>query len=915
MKDRRKWRLFMEKENCLILIDGADRTFSVKSIARSGELWEIVYANSPQVYRYRSSRVQLLELQQRLDPAQWILSDGCGDLTQLQEIQDFGTHYRILRAGKRPLTYAKEQVSLERSCMGDRNVQSFLHYFRETADAVGLVTEDGQNLLSSQYARLEKLSSQSVLACYLSPQRAPARKSWDRTILYPFGLNQSQKQAVENALTSKISIIQGPPGTGKTQTILNIIANLVYSGQTVAVVSNNNSAIQNIAEKMEQKNLGFLTAFLGSSENKELFLKNQTGRCPTAAAWFLTEEQQAALEEQAAALTRELEEMLQAKNRVAAIEQELLELAPEEHYFAEYYAACLGASGEEVRGLSSRQMLELWLEYEQCAEQGRKPGLLKKLAIFFRFNFSALRVFRVPPEQAIPYLQRQFYQLRRQELETEKARLEQALEEYSFEQKMKQLSEESLKLFRANLCRRFVPGPRRIFEAWEFRGNSGAFNEEHPVILSTTYSIRGTLGLEHTYDYLIVDEASQVDLATGALALSCAKNLVVVGDLQQLPNVLDEQGREAAERVWSRYKLPEAYRYSAHSLLSSALAVWPQAPEVLLREHYRCHPKIINFCNQKFYGGKLIVLTEDQGEPDVLTMYRTAPGNHARGHLNQRQIDVIRQEVIPRLEQRGCKDIGIITPYRDQAAALQEQLGKGFEVATVHKFQGREKEAVVLTSVDNLISGFVDDPRMLNVAVSRAVRSLTVVTSDDPRNDPTNYGELARYIQYNNCEVVQSKVYSVFDLLYQGYAEQRRAFLKKYRRISEYDSENLLYTVLTEILQTPEFSSVACAVRVSLLHLVRDYSSFTEEETRFAKNPLAHVDFLLFRRIDRSPVLAIEADGTSFHKAGSVQAQRDEKKNHILACCGIPLLRLRTDQSGEKRRIEEALRTALHGQQ
>src|SRR5699024_9664074 len=161
-------------------------------------------------------------------------------------------------------------------------------------------------------------------------------------------------------------------------------------------------------------------------------------------------------------------------------------------------------------------------------------------------------------------------------------------------------------------------------------------------------------------------------------------------------------------------------------------------------------------------------------ESDVLTMYQTAPGNHARGHLNQRQIDVIREEILPGLQKRYEK-IGIITPYRDQVAAIQAQLGKKFEVATVHKFQGREKDAIVITSVDNVITDFVDDPRLLNVAVSRAVWSLTVVTSSDPRNDKTNYGDLTRYIQYNNCAIVDSAVYSVFDLLYKGYAEQRRA--------------------------------------------------------------------------------------------------------------------------------------------
>lgn len=87
-------------------------------------------------------------------------------------------------------------------------------------------------------------------------------------------------------------------------------------------------------------------------------------------------------------------------------------------------------------------------------------------------------------------------------------------------------------------------------------------------------------------------------------------------------------------------------------------------------------------------------MTEDHEEPDVLTMYRTALGNHARGHLNQRQIDVIRQEVLPSLERQGYGSIGIITPYRDQVTAIQTQLGQDLEVATVHKFQDGEKNTL-----------------------------------------------------------------------------------------------------------------------------------------------------------------------------------------------------------------------------
>lgn len=144
-------------------------------------------------------------------------------------------------------------------------------------------------------------------------------------------------------------------------------------------------------------------------------------------------------------------------------------------------------------------------------------------------------------------------------------------------------------------------------------------------------------------------------------------------------------------------------------------------------------------------------------------------------------------------------------------------------------------------------------------------------------------------------------------MLYQGYAEQRRAYLQKHKRVSEYDSENLMYSVIQEVLSDEEFSSIGCAVHFSLATLVKDYEPLTEEERKYARNPLTHVDFLLFNQMDKQPVLAIEVDGGS-HKSGSKQAERDAKKNSILDKCAIPLLRLRTDGSGEKEKIRNALK-------
>lgn len=117
-------------------------------------------------------------------------------------------------------------------------------------------------------------------------------------------------------------------------------------------------------------------------------------------------------------------------------------------------------------------------------------------------------------------------------------------------------------------------------------------------------------------------------------------------------------------------------------------------------------------------------------------MFKTAKGNHARGHYNQRQIDVIIEEILPEQIVDHKKSVGIISPYRLQTDKLKEAVGtRNIKVDTVHKYQGREKDVIILTTVVNEINEFVDNPNLINVAVSRAVDKLIVVVSADEKKD------------------------------------------------------------------------------------------------------------------------------------------------------------------------------------
>lgn len=205
--------------------------------------------------------------------------------------------------------------------------------------------------------------------------------------------------------------------------------------------------------------------------------------------------------------------------------------------------------------------------------------------------------------------------------------------------------------------------------------------------------------------------------------------------------------------------------------------------------------------------------------------------------------------------------------------------------------------------MDDEISDFVDDPYLLNVAISRAKKKLVIVVSGNEQRPERNISELIGYIQYNNFKVVESKVYSIFDYLYKQYEEERKEYLKKYKKISEYDSENLMHGLILDVLKANKYSSMDVISHVQMKMLIRDIKLLNTEECRYIMNPATHIDFLIFNRMSKQPILAIEVDGYEFHRQGTRQSDRDSLKNHILELYNIPLLRFYTNGSSEKEKL------------
>ena len=86
-------------------------------------------------------------------------------------------------------------MELQKNCLKNQKQADVFEYFKETAAAVSLVAEGGLNILSAQYERIKSVSDATVLSCYLDSSKKPAVRALPEAVIYPFGLNQSQKTA------------------------------------------------------------------------------------------------------------------------------------------------------------------------------------------------------------------------------------------------------------------------------------------------------------------------------------------------------------------------------------------------------------------------------------------------------------------------------------------------------------------------------------------------------------------------------------------------------------------------------------------------------------------------------------------------------------------------------------------------
>lgn len=544
-------------------------------------------------------------------------------------------------------------------------------------------------------------------------------------VLYDKNVNIDQLRTIYNSLKYPVTYVQGPPGTGKTQTILNIVVNCLTNNKTVLISSNNNVPIDGIKEKLN----------LGKYRDKEIlfpFIRLGNKQCTLEALQTIKKLYKYETSDvPRETLLHNLKENSKEKNK-----QLLFKLQNYEE------RTDLEQNLEFIDGLLSKGNYWL-LEQERQKLQNKINSIpvttdedVKGIFEIIQGNHGLLQFFYF---ESLKYIKR----LRGKD--------------YIELIEILHLIDENEQI--------------KEFNAWLSDDNNlEKFTKVFPIILTTNISSR-RLGQKFKFDLLTIDEAGQCEIPTSLIPISKCKNMVLIGDTNQLKPIIVFD-KEKNEKLMQQFQIDKEYDYYNNSILSTYKKIDTISREILLSYHYRCGKKIIDYSNKRFYEQRLnLTAVGTAGMIKLLSV----------NNVNQKNKNAQIEEAIAIVEyikDNKLSDVFILTPFRNQEEVISHYLNEekrrgvidsAVSCGTIHKVQGQENKTIIISTAlstktsKKTYDWIKNNSELLNVGVTRAKENLIVVADLEAiktlsEKDDDLYALIAYAYHNGTTEIKQSEV-------------------------------------------------------------------------------------------------------------------------------------------------------------
>lgn len=690
-----------------------------------------------------------------------------------------------------------------------------------------------------------------------------------RTAAYPIALinqriNMDQLLAIHNAMKYPVAYIQGPPGTGKTNTIMNTIVTAFFNERTVLFTSYNNHPINGVYEKLSAiqfhgKTIPFPILRLGNYEKVREALATMKRLYESVRNVQVFEhtldrnrDDRKNRAKRLSEMLKRYEDLLDLKERRETIDRVL--------------------DFEKKKGTSFQMM-----SFEEDLRTRQREQIDRKIrAIGDVSEKEAVSLLDKDIEKLKEYL---YYTSARYIKKIGAPRNSDLKEILEMEEEGKQLE----------AFTKYLGQKENIIKLQKI----------FPLIVTTCISAHRLGEPEPMFDMVIMDEASQCNIAVSLVPIVRGESLMLVGDPQQLNPVilLDEITNEKLKK---RYTISDEYDYRKNSIYKTYLACDAVSDETLLHNHYRCHKSIIEFNNRKYYNSRLNILSESREQQPLLYVDMQETFADYKNTAPAEAYEIAKYALLNR-----NKNIGVITPFVNQKRMIEEELERAkvtnVSCGTVHAFQGDEKDVILFSTAitDQTQAGTYEwlknNKELINVATSRAKDKLIILSSRKnlarlhQKEGADDLYELAQYVWSNGTSKVTPKQ-----------AASRALGVKPFSSVTEEAFLQNLTHALENIWLTQ--SRYTIHKEVAIAHVFQDNESYNDlfYNGRF--------DFVVYEKQGRQelPILAIELDGKE-HFESEVVMNRDKKKNAICEEHNLQLIRVENSYARRYNHIKDIL--------
>lgn len=678
----------------------------------------------------------------------------------------------------------------------------------------------------------EEKYKDTALGFWLSNAQADSKPGHYEPLLEVLPLNSEQREAVLKGINNPLTVITGPPGTGKSQVVTSLLVNSAWKNNSVLFASKNNKAVDVVETRTNGLGPRPVLLRLGRNEFQNQLVEYLISLL--AASTSIDDENKYKelldirdqIQQHFTSLESEMNHVLELRNKVDLLEQgvEVIRHEVSSRFFKEFNSTNPNSIKTEIQEFTKiirkavKQYQPFFVKlfwsliksnrYQQLDKaQKRFSEIADRFEISLPYTLTNDGVIKQWQEIFDVISQRyenthnihQYFQSL-DEL-TKSKPLENINKEYV--ELTIQLAKTSLSLwqFWLNLQpKRMSKEDRSVLSDYnsllqmivasnndQRRINSQVLKKYHnlfPKITNmlscwavTSLSARGRIPFEPGFfDLLIIDEASQCDIASALPLLYRAKRAVIIGDPKQLRHISGLPVKQDGHLL-EKNDLVEGYgrwAYSVNSLFDLASGLCSSSEDIIqLRDHHRSHFDIIEFSNQQFYGN-LRIATDynklkflDKGKSVIRWLNVSGkvirPPNGSA--VNEKEARAVVEELVRIVLRQGYKGtIGVVSPFRAQALKIRDLVFQNEELMerlsnmdflsyTVDGFQGDERDLIIFSPVissgisKGAMAFLKSRPNLFNVAITRA-RAALIVVGDKQSALESEVEYLAKFAKY-----------------------------------------------------------------------------------------------------------------------------------------------------------------------